>query len=95
MQNLGHAETEMRKGAGGGGGEGRLGSALFSFHVESGFLRDGSSICQGIGPLVIFSNNVLEINFLWGRAGVDEFIVNMLMVLRSLRWKGRRWWLWG
>ena len=57
MGDWGRGKGEGR----GGEREGRSGSALFSFHIDSGFLRDGSSICQGIGPLIIFSNRMLEI----------------------------------
>ena len=57
---------------GGGRGEGGAGGSLFSFHVESGFLRDGGSV--GKGSLVEFSQNMVEVGFLWGGAGVDELV---------------------
>ena len=59
---------------GGGGGEGGVEGSLFSFHVEPGFLRDGGSVGEGVGSLVEFSQNMVEVSFLWGGAGVDELV---------------------
>ena len=59
---------------GGGRGEGGAGGSLFSFHVKPGFLRDGGSVGKGVGSLVEFSQNMVEVGFLWGGAGVDELV---------------------
>ena len=59
---------------GGGRGEGGAGGSLFSFHVKPSFLRDGGSVGEGVGSLVEFSQNMVEVGFLRGRAGVDELV---------------------
>ena len=56
----------------GGRGEGGAGGSLFSFHVEPGFLRDGGSVGEGVGSLVEFSQNMVEVGFLWGGAGGSD-----------------------
>ena len=69
---------------GGGRGEGGAGGSLFSFHVKPSFLRDGGSVGEGIGSLVEFSQNMVEVGFLWGGAGVDSMSGDTKILIKSM-----------